>query len=84
MSKTKRLTDEEIVKAFEYCANNKRSCKPCPYCFSENGELRCKSKQRNKDILDIIYHLKEQNEKLIKAAEDTYQGAGLEIDNVEV
>lgn len=58
------MKDEEIIKAFEYCTNTKGSCKTCCYSFIRNGELACNHKKRNKDILEIINRLKEENASL--------------------
>lgn len=57
-----KLTDAEIVKAFELCfaeIGTAYTCTLCPY--HKFGEL-CKVK-RNRDTFDLINRLKEENDR---------------------
>lgn len=57
----KKLTDEEIIKAYEFCLNNKN----CIGCIadknSKSGEFDCKLKPQ--DIIDVFNRLQAENEK---------------------
>ena len=57
-----KLTDEEIVKALEYCYADENNCKRCPYMAVD----KC-HKVHTKDVLDLINRLKEENERLKNA-----------------
>lgn len=60
MSKKKKLTDEEIVKALE-CCTKKGHCLECPYKIKG---IDCISRERSeKDWLDLIHRLQSENEK---------------------
>ena len=57
----KKLTDEEIVKAFEICANGLCN-KNCP-AFNLVTEMNCQD-YMDKLILDLIHRLQGENERL--------------------
>jgi hypothetical protein len=49
----KKLTDEEIVKALECCANDEM-CRECPYFIKG---IDCGEQRSEKDYLDLIHRL---------------------------
>jgi hypothetical protein len=53
----KKLTDEEIVKALECCANDEM-CRGCPYFIKK---IDCGCRRSEKDYLDLIHHLQSMN-----------------------
>lgn len=59
----KKLTDEEIVKAFEHCSHNRS----CEYCLHNDevgsGEIVCRSRLMGK-ACDLIHRLQSENESL--------------------
>lgn len=60
MNEEKKLTDDEIVKALEYCAYKENGCSTdCPLIDIENctGFI-------SKNALDLIHRLKKENEEL--------------------
>jgi hypothetical protein len=62
---SKKLTDEEIVKALEHCYHS-RSCEYC-YHNDENGsgEIVCRSRLMGK-TLDLIHRLQSENGKQVR------------------
>lgn len=59
----KKLTDEEIIKAFEQCNIKGGSCKGCAYAVEAKGDIRCKMKQMRIDTLDLIHRLQSERDK---------------------
>ena len=59
MSEEKKMTDEEIVKALENCANDEM-CRECPYFI--NG-IDCGNQRSENDYLDLIHRLQSENVK---------------------
>ena len=73
------MTDDEIMKALELCANRTiHSCKSCP-C---NGGVECNEKL-NGEALNLINRQKAEIEKLnkFKSYFDDLYGKGLEVAN---
>ena len=73
------MTDNEIIKALELCANRTiNSCKLCP-C---NSGIEC-NKKLNEGTLDLINRQKAEIEKLnkFKSYFDDLYGKGLEVAN---
>lgn len=63
----KKLTDEEIVRIFEHCANN-NDCEKCS-CFYTEDKITgrfCHFETMDIDIklLDLIHRLQAENERL--------------------
>ena len=67
--KEKNLTDEEIVKALEWCCYkaSKQGCVGCAYCETVNDDIRCRMKKMLCDTLDLIHRLQGENEKMRNA-----------------
>ena len=62
MESTKKLTDEEIVKALELCANSRGdNCDKCPYHLKE---IACWNGGSDRYALDFIHRLQEENGQL--------------------
>lgn len=65
--RNKELTDSEIIKAYEFCLNNKN----CIGCIadknSKSGEFDCKLKPQ--DIIDVFNRLQAENERLKKISD---------------
>lgn len=59
----KKLTDEEIVNAYEHCYVNEGTCKSC--CLFDEDKL-CVS---NEDVLDLINRQKAEIERLTEENE---------------
>ena len=62
----KKLTDEEIIKAFEHCAYKARDCgcTDCSYSYFVKDDIRCNMKQMRIDTLDLIKRLQAEIERL--------------------
>lgn len=58
----KKLTDEEIVKAFENCCINGVGCAECPYATWYRGNTGGCDWDVEEDILDLINRLQSKNE----------------------
>lgn len=63
----KKLTDEEVIKAFENCNNG--GCKDCSYRNAKNKD-RCNHKKLNGEIINLIRCLQSENEYLKSLTED--------------
>ena len=57
----KKLTDEEIVKAWELCLKEGPWCRQCPYILKG---INCLNSQHGIDTLDLIHRLQEENKRL--------------------
>ena len=60
------MTDNEIIKALEYCYADKNNCKRCPYMAVD----KC-HKVHTKDTLDLINRLQAENERLKRLLDDS-------------
>jgi vacuolar-type H+-ATPase subunit I/STV1 len=57
----KKLTDEEIIKAFEVCYFGNESCSACPY---EINDIDCTDRRSVKDMFDLMNRQKAEIERL--------------------
>ena len=61
----KKLTDQEIIKALEYCATNLISdCKKCPLRLEDGTTQPFCTNKLIRATLDLINRLQEENERL--------------------
>ena len=63
----KKLTDEDIIKAFEICYFGITSCDDCPY---EMNNIDCTKRRSEKNILDLIHRLRDENKRLIEELQE--------------
>lgn len=68
MSEEKNLTDEEIVKALECCATENCENKPCLDCPYFIKHIDCVPRRHEKDLLDLIHRLQDENKRLTEEA----------------
>lgn len=60
----KKLTDEEIVKAWEYCLNKDTTCENCPYDKTNYCAIS------TEEIIDLIHRLQVENAEYKRKLDD--------------
>lgn len=70
MEKNKQLTDEEIIRALEYCAGEYGCGKDCPLC-----EISDCTWFISKHALDLIHRLQAENERLKTEFKSDYKNS---------
>lgn len=63
MNEEKKLTDEEIIKAFEQCNTKGGNCHGCAYAIEGDDDIRCRMRQMRIDTLDLIKRLQSEVER---------------------
>ena len=87
MTKEKKPTDEEVIKALEICYNDIHCSVDCPY-FNLNGRNFCQDKELYKDLKRIVLEHSEQKAEIERLTElqsrGGYRVAELSIENAEL
>lgn len=75
----KKLTDEEIVKAFDLCINEGLGCGGCPYCKEVRGDTGYCEGDIEAEVLDLIHRLQRQHKRLKKQLKSLQEDMKLEV-----
>ena len=59
--KEKKLTDEEVITAFEKCNTKGGNCDGCIYLKTNKDDIRCNMRKMRIDTLDLIHRLQDEN-----------------------